>query len=134
MTTTPTTRDKIAREIGERIRRARMRPGYRISQDAVAAAIGLGDGASIFHYENARTEVTGAALVLIAAALDVPVTTLLPDPPGTVPTVRARLARALDRLDPDALAAVLVVVERLAGPEPAPEPGKVRAKRTRPAA
>ncbi|MFM2042280.1 MAG: hypothetical protein RLY86_856 [Pseudomonadota bacterium] len=127
--TTLSAREKIAQDIGDRIRRARLRPGVRISQDALAARIGLGDGASIFTYEVGRTEVTAAALVLIAGALDVPVSALLPDPPGTVPTVRARLARALDRLDADALAAVVVIVEKLAGPEPEPEPGAVRAKR-----
>lgn len=117
-------------EIGTLIRRARLAAGF--SQQRLADAAGFESGTSIYKIEVGDTSISIEALSLIAAALDRPITDLIPPPPGHIPTVRERLARAANRLDKDALAALLLMVERMAGPEPAPEPGRQRSKRTRP--
>lgn len=119
-------------QMGTLLRRARLSAG--LSQQRLADAAGFESGASIYKIEVGDTSVSIEALCRIAAALDRPITDLIPPPPGHVRTVRERLARAANRLDNDALAAVLVLVEKMAGPEPAPEPGRQRSKRTRPAA
>lgn len=128
MKKTLTDREKLAQEIGVRIRRQRMK--LRVTQDQLALAIGLADGSSIYHYEMGDVEVSGTMLVMIAAALKVSVTSLLPDPPGAqYGTLEGRLNVAWKGIGDENSARILTeLAERLAQPkEPTHQKGRADA-------